>query len=101
MAACSPPITPTMDPDIREELLKWLDEEIMATQQRHDKVQKTIREWRQATQFKPEEFEEATLQDNTVSLGRDQTWDYSFNLTGITLPQPPKWKQVNHLYEDF
>ena len=27
--------------------------------------------------------------------------DYSFNLTGIVLPQPPKWKQVNHLYEDF
>ena len=28
-------------------------------------------------------------------------YDYSFNLTGITPPQPPKWKQVNHLYEDF
>ena len=27
--------------------------------------------------------------------------DYSFNLTGITPPQPPKWKQVDHLYEDF
>ena len=27
--------------------------------------------------------------------------DYSFNLTGIVLPQPPKWKQVDHLYEDF
>ena len=90
-----------MDPDIREDLLKWLDEKIMATQQRHDEVQKTICEWRQATQFKPEEFEEATLQDNTISLGRDQNWDYSFNLTGITPPQPPKWKQVNHLYEDF
>ena len=27
--------------------------------------------------------------------------DYSFNLTGIVPPQPQKWKQVNHLYEDF
>ena len=27
--------------------------------------------------------------------------DYSFNLTGIVPPQPPKWKQVDHLYEDF
>ena len=45
MAAYSPPITATMDPDIREDLLKWLDEEIKATQQRHDEVQKTIHEW--------------------------------------------------------
>lgn len=28
-------------------------------------------------------------------------YDYSFNLTGIVPPQPPKWKQVDHLYEDF
>ena len=27
--------------------------------------------------------------------------DYSFNLTGIVPPQPPKWKQVDHLYKDF
>ena len=27
--------------------------------------------------------------------------EYSFNLTGIVPPQPPKWKQVDHLYEDF
>ena len=27
--------------------------------------------------------------------------DYSFNLTSIVPPQPPKWKQVDHLYEDF
>ena len=32
MAAYSPPATPTMDPDIREDLLKWLDDKIMATQ---------------------------------------------------------------------
>ena len=66
MAAYSPSATPTMDPDIREDLLKRLDEEIMATQQRHDEVQRTIRERRWATQFKPEEFEEATLQDNNA-----------------------------------
>ena len=27
--------------------------------------------------------------------------DYSFNLTGMAPPQPPKWKQVDHSYEDF
>ena len=27
--------------------------------------------------------------------------DYSFNLTSIVPPQPPKWKQGDHLYEDF
>ena len=27
--------------------------------------------------------------------------DYSFNLNGIVPPQPPKWRQVDHLYEDF
>ena len=27
--------------------------------------------------------------------------DYSFNLTGIVPPQIPKWKQADHLYEDF
>ena len=76
-----------------------LDDEINATQQRHDEVQKAIRERRRATQFRPEQFEDATLQDNTISIGRDR--DYSFNLTGITPPQPPKWKQVDQLYKDF
>ena len=51
MAAYSPPATPTMDPDIREDLLKCLEDEINATQQRHDEVQKAIRERRRATQF--------------------------------------------------
>ena len=46
MAAYSPPMMPNVDSDIREDLLQWLDEEIMTTQQRHDEVQKTIREWR-------------------------------------------------------
>ena len=68
--------------------------EINATQQKHDDVQKAIRERRWATQFRPEQFEDVTLQEST-------TRDYSFNLTGITPPQPPKWKQVDRLYEDF
>ena len=27
--------------------------------------------------------------------------DYSFNLTGIALPQPPRWRQAEHLYDEF
>ena len=99
MATYSPPATPPMDPDIREDLLKCLEDEINVTQQRYDEVQKAIRERRRATQFRPEQFEDATLQDNRTPMGRDR--DYSFNLTGITPPQPPKWKQVDRLYEDF
>ena len=88
MATYSPPATPTMDPDIREDLLKCLDDEINATQQRHDEVQKAIRERRRATQFRPEQFEDATLQDNTISIGRDR--DYSFNLTGYNTTSATK-----------
>ena len=32
MAAYSPPATPQIDPDIREDLLRHLDQEIQATQ---------------------------------------------------------------------
>ena len=99
MAAYSPPATTTMDPDIRENLLKCLEDEINATQKRHDEVQKAICKRRWATQFRPEQFEDATLQDNTTPMGRVR--DYSFNLRGITPPQPPKWKQIDQLYEDF
>ena len=27
--------------------------------------------------------------------------DYLFNLTGISLPQPPRWRQAEHLYDEF
>ena len=39
MATYSPPATPTLDPDIREDLLRHLDEEIIATQHQHDEEQ--------------------------------------------------------------
>ena len=42
--AHSPPTTPTFDPDMREELLRWLDEEIMAIQHRHDETQRRLKE---------------------------------------------------------
>ena len=48
---------PTFDPDIREDLLQRLDQEIMATQQRHDEVQRKLKQRRQATSYSPEEFE--------------------------------------------
>lgn len=96
MTMNSPPTTPIVDPDIREELLKQLDKEIMATQQRHDETQIKLHERRQATQFQPDQFDDA-VQDSTFFM----IHDYSFNLTGISLPQPPKWKQADYLYKDF
>ena len=42
MAAYSPPTTPQIDPDIREDLLRHLDQEIQATQTRHDEVQRRL-----------------------------------------------------------
>ena len=91
---------------MREDLLKQLDEEIMATQSKHDEAQGRLREWRRATAYQPDQFENALYEDetpsNTVPMpGASHLHDYLFNLTGIVPQQPPKWKQVNHLYEDF
>ena len=102
MATYSPPATPTLDPDMREDLLRWLDEEIMATQNRHDEAQRQLRKRRKATSYQPDQFENALHEDETPSNAiPGESYTCSFNLTGIMPPQPPKWKQVNHLYEDF
>ena len=108
MATYSPPTTPQIDSDIREDLLRCLDQEIQATQTRHDEVQRRLqceRKW--ATIHDPmSQFDDADL-DGNDELNNQRVFqqsvqhDYSFNLTGIVPPQPPKWKQVNHLYEDF
>ena len=42
MATYSPPTTPQMDMDIREDLLRCLDQEIQATQTGHDEAQKRL-----------------------------------------------------------
>ena len=47
-----------------------------------------------------DQFENAEEQANPRVIQQFQQ-DYSFNLTGIVPLQPPKWKQVDHLYEDF
>ena len=94
MAAYSPPTTPQIDPDIREDLLRHLDQEIQATEVRHDEAQRTTHD-----PF-DEQFENAEEMDNQ-GVNQHIQHDYSFNLTGIIPPQPPKWKQVDHLYEDF
>ena len=78
----------------------------MATQSKHDEAQRQLRERRKATSYQPDQFENALHDDGTPSPsnavpGASHLHDYSFNLTGIVPPQPPKWKQVNHLYEDF
>ena len=99
----SPPTTPQIDPDIREDLLRHLDQEIQATQVRHDEAQRRLQcERRHDTTHEPfgEQFENAEKQANPRVIQQFQQ-DYSFNLTGIVPPQPPKWKQVDHLYEDF
>ena len=54
MATYSPPTTPQIDPDIREDLLRCLDQEIQATQVRHDEAQRRLRcERRHATTHDP------------------------------------------------
>ena len=44
MATYSPPATPTLDVDIREDLLRCLDEEIMAKQHRPDEAQRMFKD---------------------------------------------------------
>ena len=102
MATYSPPTTSQIDPDIREDLLRCLDQEIQATQTKHDEVQRRLQhERRWATVHDPmSQFENAEEQVSPSFILQFQQ-DYSFNLTGIVPPQPPKWKQVDHLYEDF
>ena len=101
----SPPTTPQIDPDIREDLLRHLDQEIQATQVRHDEAQRRLQhERRCATTHEPlsfpEQFENTEEKANPKVIQHVQH-DYSFNLTGIVPSQPPKWKQVDHLYKDF
>ena len=103
MAAYRPIVTPTFNIDICEDVLKCLDEQIMATQHRHDEAQKRLqKERRWTTLHQPGQFNNAEEPRNTPMMHPvQQLQDYSFNLTGIVPPQPPKWKQVDHLYEDF
>ena len=53
----SPPTTPQLNPDICEDLLHQLDQEIQATQVRHDearrRLQREQRERRHATTHEP------------------------------------------------
>ena len=55
------------NPDIREDLLQRLDQEIMATQQRHNEVQRNLKQRRQATSYSPEEFENALHDEEDIS----------------------------------
>ena len=67
MAAYSPPTTPQIAPDIREDLLKCLDQEIQATQVRHDEAQRRLLHKRRcATTHDPfdEQFENAKEMGN-------------------------------------
>ena len=105
MAMYSPPTTPQLNPDIREELLHQLDQEIQATQVRHDEAKKRLQheqhERRHATTHEPLVLNQGQFENVDNNTQNSRVHDYSFNLTGIVPPQPPKWKQVDHLYEDF
>ena len=105
MAMYSPPTTPQLNPDICEELLHRLDQEIQATQVRHDEAKKKLQheqhERRHATTHEPLVLNQGQFENVDNNTQNSWVHDYSFNLTGIVPPQPPKWKQVNHLYEDF
>ena len=108
MAMYSPPTTPQLNPDVCEDLLHWLDQQIQATQQRHIEAQRQLqKERRYATLHEPhlqrdpmDQFENTEEQANPRVIQQFQQ-NYSFNLTGIVPPQPPKWKQVDHFYKDF
>ena len=88
-----------------------MDQEIKATQVRHDEARRRIQheqcERRHATTHEPLEeqeqgqFENVDTHAQSPKVIQQFQHDYSFNLTGIVPPQPPKWKQVNHPYEDF
>ena len=87
-----------------------MDQEIQATQVRHDEARRRLQceqcERRRATTHEPLEQDQGqfeNVEENTHAQSPKVQFqhDYSFNLTGIVPPQPPKWKQVNHLYEDF
>ena len=108
MAMYSPPTTPQLNPDVHEDLLHRFDQGIQATQIRHDEARRRLQhERRHATIHEPLEEQDQGQFDNADEYAQSPRviqWfqhDYSFNLTGIVPPQPPKWKQVNHLYEDF
>ena len=102
----SPPMTPQLNPDICEDLLHWLDQEIQATQIRHDEARRRLQcERRHATTHELLEEQDQGQFDNAEGNAQSPRvqfqHDYSFNLTDIVPPQPPKWKQVDHLYGDF
>ena len=68
--------------------------------------QRRLKERQQATSYQPGQFENALHEERvqntpTTTPMAGYVHDYSFNLTGIVTPQPPRWKQADHLYEDF
>ena len=69
MAAYSLAATPTLEIDLCEDLLKHLDEQIMATHQRHDGAQKRLqKERRWATLHQPDQFDNAEESRNTPPM---------------------------------
>ena len=65
MAMYSPPMTPQLNPDVREDLLHWLDQEIQATQIRHDEARRRVQcERRRTTIHEPLEEQDQGQFDN-------------------------------------
>ena len=95
MAMYSPPTTPQLNPDICGDLLHRLDQEIQATQVRHDEARRRLQreqcEWRCATTHEPLEPDQGQFENvgnmHTQNPKVQFQHDYSFNLTGIVPPQ--------------
>ena len=65
------------------------------------KLKNNSKERRHATLHEPMLGQFENAEPDNQGVDQHIQHDYSFNLTGIVPPHPPKWKQVNHLYEDF
>ena len=106
MAMYSPPMTPQLNPDVHEDLLQWLDQEIQATQIRHDEARRRIQcERRHATIQEPLEdqgqFDNADENAQSPRVIQQFQHDYSFNLSVLCHHNHQSGSKLTHLYEDF
>ena len=87
MAMYSPPTTPQLSPDICEELLHRLDQEIQATQVRHDEAKKKLqheqRERRCATIHEPLVLNQGQF-ENIDNTHIDNTKIHGYMITHLT-----------------
>ena len=87
MAMYSPPMTPELNPDVREHLLHWLDQEIQATQIRHDEARRRIQHERQhATTHEPLKEQDQGQFDNADANANENTESKLFSSSSMITP---------------